>query len=376
MAFEFYEKLPVITDFNNMTDRQFYRDLPSDWSIIVTDVKGSTKAVAAGKYKDVNLIGAATISSIQAKLKTLNFPFVFGGDGATVVLPNEAIEKVRGELIALMNISKKKFGLELRVGMILNSELLEKDIKTKISRYRINPNQSIAVFSGGGLKEADRIIKDQYDKYQLKDSNPIAGSDLSNLSCRWNPIPSKKGKILTLLIESIGVEDHYKEILQRINEIMGKDIAQSGPMNLEKMSYKSFLRCLIEESRFSLSFKRLKDIFFSIVLFKWGKFKNYPNVENYRNQMGSHSDYKKFDDMIRLVLDCSIDQIESIKTYLEEQYQKGTIIYGTHLSDTALMTCLVETIDDGGHIHFIDGGDGGYTSASVQLKAQAKALVE
>ncbi|MEH0861960.1 MULTISPECIES: DUF3095 family protein [Halobacteriovorax] len=376
MAFDFYEKLPVITDFNNMTDRQFYRDLPSDWSIIVTDVKGSTKAVAAGKYKDVNLIGAATISSIQAKLKTLNFPFVFGGDGATVVLPNEAIEKVRGELIALMNISKKKFGLELRVGMILNSELLEKDIKTKISRYRINPNQSIAVFSGGGLKEADRIIKDQYDKYQLKDSNPIADSDLSNLSCRWNPIPSKKGKILTLLIESIGVEDHYKEILQRINEIMGKDIAQSGPMNLEKMSYKSFLRCLIEESKFSLSFKRLKDIFFSIVLFKWGKFKNYPNVENYRNQMGSHSDYKKFDDMIRLVLDCSNDQIESIKTYLEEQYQKGTIIYGTHLSDTALMTCLVETIDDGGHIHFIDGGDGGYTSASVQLKAQAKALVE
>lgn len=372
MSFDFYNQLPIITDFTQMAELEFYRDLPNDWMIIVTDIKGSTKAIAAGKYKDVNTIGAATISCVQAKLKTLNFPFVFGGDGATLVLPEEAFSLVKNDLVNLMDISQEKFGLEMRVGAISNDQLYSRNIITKISRYQINSKQAIAVFSGGGLKAADKLIKDEYDKYRLSNKGQKQESDLSNLSCRWNPIPSKYGKILTLLIESKSEEvQHYNEILDTINKILDGRILESGPMNLDKMTYKGFWRCLLDEARLSLSPRRIKDIFFSIVLFKWGKFKDYPNVENYRKQMGLHSDYKKFDDMIRLVIDCSQDQINQIQSYLKSEYQKGRLIYGTHQSDTALMTCLVETIDDGNHIHFIDGGDGGYTSASVQLKEQS-----
>ncbi len=354
-----------------MADLSFYQDLPDDWIIIVTDVIDSTKAVAAGKYKDVNTIGAATISCVQAKLKTLGFPFVFGGDGATLVLPTNLYEEVKSDLVALMKISQDKFGLSMRVGAISNKELLDKGIKTKVSRYQINPKQAIAVFSGGGLKLADKIIKDEYDKYQLTASQDT-NSDLSNLSCRWNPIPSKFGKILTLLIESKSQdENYYNEILTNLDQILEGQVLNRGPMNLDKMTYKGFFQLLFEESRLSLSLDRLKSIFFSIVLFKWGKYKDYPNVENYRKQMGLHSDYKKFDDMIRLVLDCGPEQVNKIEKYLKDEYQKGHLIYGTHLSNTALMTCLVETIEDGDHIHFIDGGDGGYTAASIQLKEQA-----
>jgi tRNA A22 N-methylase len=41
-----------------------------------------------------------------------------------------------------------------------------------------------------------------------------------------------------------------------------------------------------------------------------------------------------------------------------------------HLSDHAVMTCLVVSPTDGQHVHFVDGGDGGYTQAATQLKAQ------
>tara|TARA_B110000483_G_scaffold169827_1_gene200856 strand:+ start:686 stop:814 length:129 start_codon:yes stop_codon:yes gene_type:complete len=34
------------------------------------------------------------------------------------------------------------------------------------------------------------------------------------------------------------------------------------------------------------------------------------------------------------------------------------------------MTCLIQGMDEGEHIHFIDGGDGGYTMASRELKLQ------
>ena len=39
------------------------------------------------------------------------------------------------------------------------------------------------------------------------------------------------------------------------------------------------------------------------------------------------------------------------------------------VSDTALMTCLVTSETEGLHVHFVDGGGGGYTSAARQLKA-------
>jgi hypothetical protein len=40
-----------------------------------------------------------------------------------------------------------------------------------------------------------------------------------------------------------------------------------------------------------------------------------------------------------------------------------------NVSDTALMTCLVSSETQGLHVHFIDGGGGGYTRAASQMKA-------
>ena len=33
------------------------------------------------------------------------------------------------------------------------------------------------------------------------------------------------------------------------------------------------------------------------------------------------------------------------------------------------MTCLVSAAAEGLHVHFIDGGDGGYTEAATRMKA-------
>ena len=88
--------------------------------------------------------------------------------------------------------------------------------------------------------------------------------------------------------------------------------------------------------------------------------------------METHSDFRKFDDMLRMILDCSAKEVTSINQYLERLYKEGKIFYGTFESDTALMTCFVPSTADGDHIHFIDGGDGGYAMAAKQLKGQMK----
>ena len=86
--------------------------------------------------------------------------------------------------------------------------------------------------------------------------------------------------------------------------------------------------------------------------------------------MVTHSDYRKYDEMLRMVIDCSKAMHTKIRTYLENERAAGTVYFGIYQSDSALMTCFLQSNDEGGHIHFVDGNDGGYALAAKELKAQ------
>ena len=45
--------------------------VPDSWSVVVADVKGSTEAVRMGRYRDVNLAGAACIAAVRNAYSTL-----------------------------------------------------------------------------------------------------------------------------------------------------------------------------------------------------------------------------------------------------------------------------------------------------------------
>lgn len=57
--------------------------------------------------------------------------------------------------------------------------------------------------------------------------------------------------------------------------------------------------------------------------------------------MSVYSDYRKFDDTLRMVLDCSTEEIEKIKNLF---INSKNISYGIIISDHALMTCLVDNL--------------------------------
>ena len=64
-----------------------YRPLPEGWALAVADVVSSTEAIAAGKYKSVNMAGASVITAVLNVLEGSDYPFVFGGDGAVIAVP-------------------------------------------------------------------------------------------------------------------------------------------------------------------------------------------------------------------------------------------------------------------------------------------------
>ena len=61
---------------------------PADWVVYITDVVGSTAAIEAGRYKDVNTAGSLPTIALANLIGSMHFPFVFGGDGMTTVLPS------------------------------------------------------------------------------------------------------------------------------------------------------------------------------------------------------------------------------------------------------------------------------------------------
>jgi len=43
-----------------------------------------------------------------------------------------------------------------------------------------------------------------------------------------------------------------------------------------------------------------------------------------------------------------------------------------HEADSAMMTCLLFSLEQSKHVHFIDGSNGGFAIAARQLKQQIK----
>ena len=83
----FYANLPIFTGFMGVAEDKNFHDVPAEWLVVVSDIKGSTKAIESGRYKDVNILGASSIIAVLNSVKDVEIPFAFGGDGASFVIP-------------------------------------------------------------------------------------------------------------------------------------------------------------------------------------------------------------------------------------------------------------------------------------------------
>jgi hypothetical protein len=91
--------------------------------------------------------------------------------------------------------------------------------------------------------------------------------------------------------------------------------------------------------------------------------------KNYLQQVVENSDFRKYDDGLRMVLDCSEELRDALTERLAAAANKGIVRYGLHPQNAAMMTCFTPSVMRADHVHFIDGARGGYASAATALKA-------
>ena len=224
----FYRYMAPVASFENVADVQSYQPAPDDWVIVVADIEGSTKQIEAGRYKTVNLVGAAVVTAVLNALPGLDIPFVFGGDGAALVVPPGAASAARSALASLKRHAREMFDLELKAGSVAVAAVRVVGFDVRVMKLDLGSGNSLAMFSGGGIATASAWLSQALDKDPLliEPAENGAPPSLDGLSCRWQPLRARRGVVLSLITcaRAAGPEAervHVKRVMAALSDILG-----------------------------------------------------------------------------------------------------------------------------------------------------------
>jgi hypothetical protein len=374
----FYGGIAVFRGFSKLMDPSLYAPLPDDWSIGIADIVESTKAIAEARYKAVNMAGASVIAAVTNALEGREFPFVFGGDGASFAISPGDLERAREALAATAIWVEQSLDLVMRVALVPVAAVRAQGFDVRVARFGPSANLSYAMFSGGGLGWAEAAMK--RGEFAVAKAPPGTQPDLSGLSCRFEEIPSARGLILSVLVVPANDADPhaFRKVIEDVVALVERSPDAGRPVPAEGPPLRWPPAGADYEARAarggSLLKRRSVVLAFSLwayVVMRFGiKVGNFV-PKRYLQQVVENSDFRKYDDGLRMILDCTPELADALTRRLAEAAASGVVRYGLHRQDAAMMTCFTPSVMRSDHVHFIDGARGGYASAATALKAMA-----
>ena len=371
----FYERLTPVPSFVDLAATDSYVPLPDDWIVVVTDIVTSRREIENGNYKAVNMVGASIIAAVKNTTDGTAFPFVFGGDGATLALPAQYEDAVVSVAAGLQKWAREEFSLELRAGVVPVAAIRQAGRDMCVAKCAASDAVSYAAFSGGGASWLEGRIKAGHNLIEAPDD--IAPPNLDGLSCRWSNLQPVNGNIVSLVLEPgpVSTPAEFSSIAKQVLQTIYASTGTSGPMPEEgpgvqfpppgmdiearvSRGGKSVLRRYLE-----LSVENLLAWLFFRTGWTLGGF----NPGAYARQVSQNSDFQKFEDGLKMTIDCDDATVEWAEAFLSTLKAEGKIRYGIKVQSEALVTCIVPSPLDDDHIHFVDGASGGYAAAASML---------
>lgn len=373
--------LPTISDFTAQAhDPARYGRLDDDWWIAVADVIASTKLANAGRDRDVNFIAGAVVAVMAAVGARPEQPAAcqFGGDGAVAAIPPQCADAARQAMAALAHWAQSDMDIPLRVGMVSVAALHQAGFDVLAALHDFGNGNVFGQFIGPGVPMAEHWVKSD-PRWSIA---PAPGElpGLEGLSCRWRPVPPRRGNVLCVIIDPVDPGAVGMAALARLQTEMERIVptALAAPLGdgstLNPVTLPS-AHALANEARTQPPAKRaarvlraaMGTLILSLVHHLGGR-RFGIDTDYYRAKLAERSDYRKQAGGPRFVLDVTEDEAARIEALLARAEAKGDIVYGTARSTATTLTCMVGDFTADRHVHFVDGDKLGFWRASVVLK--------
>lgn len=384
MTSDFYASIPAVDGFEDLSRPDAYRPAPDDWWIACADIAGSTRAITDGKYKAVNTVGVAAIAALRNVAKPLEVPYVFGGDGAVVLLPGHLVDEARTALAGTVAMARHGFDLELRAAMVPISHVRGAASDVLVARQRVSADYVQAALFGGGAEWVEDHLKGgTLPEEFLVHADPAADPDYRGLECRWKEIPSPAEETVAVIVEAPRDSAEplalFRGVMNRTREIYGDD-AQCRPVSTTGLGVALVGREQRHETtvkgwrlpgtaRVVQAVRQRVVVAFGWLLMVVGVRVGDFDWTSYQTELVANTDFRKFDGALRLVLSGSARQRTELHDYLANLSERGQLRFGIHVAQGALMTCLIDE-RRGAHFHFVDAAGGGYAAAAAAIKAR------
>jgi hypothetical protein len=375
----FFARLPVhrgsLSAF--LGREEGFAPVPPDWHVVVTDIKNSTRAHQAGRHEEVNLVAAGSIISTLnlSRRSDLQIPFFFGGDGATMIVPEDLLSPVLGALYTHRQQTHTNFDLDLRVGAIPVADLYDAGHSLRIGRHSLNEVHLIPVLLGDGLAEAERRVKSADGPAE---TNETAELDLTGMECRWDRVePADQAhEVVCLLANAAPGQSQgsvFRQVIELLDRIYGPPDARN-PISTQRLHLDPSFRKITLETKTRLGRMDLPYLLRNWVITQGSRlfFFSRPSGQQYARQLVALTDTLVIDGRINTVIAGTPAQRETLDRVLGSLEAEGLLVYGLFVSRESIMSCYVTDRSDQ-HIHFVDGSDGGYTMAASVLKRKSRA---
>lgn len=386
----FYAELPVFTDFGDVSRPESFAPLPGDWHVVMSDVRNSTAAVQSGSYKNVNTLGAATITAVLNAAGETEIPFVFEGDGSMLCVPPELLDDARAALLHTQELARKSFDLDLRIATLPVARIRAAGADILVARFRVSENYPQAVFAGGGMAYADRYMKDPATAplCAIEPGSIAPRGSFEGLECRWQDISSRHGETVSLMVRALSLDPGesaaiYRAVIAKVREIYGADDA-CHPIAPPNLAFSLDSRQLGNEvgvramdrgpiGKWLYLMKARMWVLIGWYFMRFGVRTGKTDWGSYKATLARNCDVRKFNDGFRQILSGTAARREALTAWLDERFARRELVYGAHVTNRAHMTCLVFDYS-GRHLHFIDGADGGLFLAAKALKQRVATL--
>ena len=255
-------------------------------------------------------------------------------------------------------------------------DIRRQGLDVRVARFQASPDISYAMFSGGGASWSDAADESRPLRGRRRAPGLAARPDRAVLPLEPDPGRTRRDRLDHRRSRRRAARRRLPATRERHRRARRRQDRDGHPVPAAGPDFNLPPRGLELEARAARAGAWLRELrilgecWLTHVLDRTQRpFRGF-DPELYKRVVSQNSDFRKFDDGLKMTIDVSRDVPAPIEQRLESAAQAGICRFGMHRQDSALITCIVPSPFTDDHLHFIDGAAGGYAMASSNLKAR------